>query len=382
LTTTPVRRAFLDWFPCEYASFRRSAARRRREGIPFFLDRFTFMGFGRDGPMSARRIGFLGFDGVQALDLFGPADAFASDVFLSRRLGGEPQSHWPPYEIITIGLTSRRFTASSGITVNADLSVKARVDLDTLIIPGGEGLRRPGVAVKAAAWIKEQSSRTRRVASICTGIYGLAPTGLLDGRRVTTHWTATQDIARRFPKLRVDADALFIRDGKFYTSAGITAGIDLAMALIEEDDGPAAALAVARELVVFLKRPGGQNQFSEPLQFQTSSSDRFAELAAWIHTHLRQPMSVETLAARTFLSQRQFARAFKHAFGTTPARFVEQARLGEARRRLSSPGKAPVGAIARSVGYESEDVFRRAFERHFGINPAAYRARFASLGDR
>jgi transcriptional regulator GlxA family with amidase domain len=332
--------------------------------------------------MSARRIGFLGFDGVQALDLFGPADAFASDVFLSRRLDGEPQSHWPPYEIVTIGLTSRRFTASSGITVNADLSVKTRVDLDTLIIPGGEGLRRPGVADKAAAWIREQSSRTRRVASICTGIYGLAPTGLLDGRRVTTHWTATQDVARRFPKLRVEANALFIRDGKFYTSAGITAGIDLAMALIEEDEGPAAALAVARELVVFLKRPGGQNQFSEPLQFQTSSSDRFAELAAWIHTHLRQPMSVETLAARTFLSERQFARAFKAALGTTPARFVEQARLGEARRRLSSPGKAPVGAIARSVGYESEDVFRRAFERYFGINPAAYRARFASLGDR
>lgn len=327
--------------------------------------------------MSARRIGFLGFDGVQALDLFGPADVFASDVFLGRRLNGELQNHWPPYEVITIALTGRRFTASNGIAIKADLTFGTRIALDTLIVPGGEGLRRPGAADKAAAWIREQSSRTRRVASICTGIYGLAATGLLDGRRVTTHWTATQDVARRFPKLHMDADALFVRDGKFYTSAGITAGIDLAMAMIEEDEGPAAALAVARELVVFLKRPGGQNQFSEPLQFQASSSDRFADLAAWIHTNLRQPMSVETLAARTFLSPRQFARAFRREFGTTPARFVEQARLGEASRRLSSRRKAPVGAIARSVGYASEDVFRRAFERHFGVNPSAYRARFA-----
>jgi len=326
--------------------------------------------------MSARRVGFLGFDGVQALDLFGPADAFGSDVFLSRHLNGEPQRHWPPYEIVTIALSGRRFTATTGITVKADLSLGARVRLDTLIVPGGEGLRRPGVADKAAAWIGEQASRTRRVASVCTGIYGLAATGLLDGRRVTTHWTATQDIVRRFPKLRVDPDALFVRDGKFYTSAGVTAGIDLAMSLIEEDEGPVAALAVARELVVFLKRPGGQNQFSEPLQFQASSSDRFAELAAWIHTNLRQTMSVDTLAARTYLSPRQFARAFRREFGTTPARFVEQARLAEASRRLSSRGQASVDAVARSVGYASEDVFRRAFERHFGVNPSAYRARF------
>lgn len=330
--------------------------------------------------MSARRIGFLGFDGVQALDLFGPADAFTSDVFLGRQLNGEPQSHWPPYDVITIGLTGNRFETTSGISVKADLRAGTRVALDTLIIPGGEGLRRAGVADKAAGWIREQSSRTRRVASVCTGIYGLAATGLLDGRRVTTHWTATQDIARRFPTLRVDADALFVRDGKFYTSAGVTAGIDLAMSLIEEDEGPAAALAVARELVVFLKRPGGQNQFSEPLQFQASSNDRFAELAAWIHTNLRQPMTVETLAARSFLSARQFARAFRDEFGTTPARFVEQARLAEASRRLSSRGKASIGAIARSVGYLSEDVFRRAFERQFGVNPSAYRARFARQG--
>jgi transcriptional regulator GlxA family with amidase domain len=326
-----------------------------------------------------RRIGLLGFDGIQALDLFGPVDVFASDVFLGRTLNGEVQDHWPPYEIIVIGLNGRQFTTSSGVVVRADAVAGKKIQLDTLMIPGGSGLRRPGVAEKAAEWIKTMAPRTRRIASVCTGIYGLAPTGLLDNRRVTTHWTATRDIERRFPTLRVDANALFIRDGKFYTSAGVTAGVDLTLSLIEEDEGPAAALAVARELVVFLKRPGGQNQFSEPLQYQISSSDRFAELAAWIHSHLRRDLSVEALAARVFLSPRQFARAFKDEFGTTPAAFVESARLADANRRLvQSSSRTSLDAIARSVGYASEDVFRRAFERRFGIAPGAYRARFAT----
>jgi len=325
----------------------------------------------------SRRVGFLGFDGVQALDLFGPADAFASDVFLRRRLNGELQRHWPPYDVVIVGLSGRTFTTSSGIKVKADSTISSRVQLDTLIIPGGEGLRRAGVAEKAAPWIKQQAGRTRRVASVCTGIYGLAPTGLLDGRNVTTHWTATQDIEHRFPTLRVNPDALFIRDGKFYTSAGITAGIDLALALIEDDEGPAAALAVARELVVYLKRPGGQNQFSEPLRYQTTTNDRFGDLVAWIHSNLHDPLSVESLAARVFLSPRQFARVFSQEFGMTPAAFVEAARLDAASRRLSqSSRRVQIDNIARSVGYTSDDVFRRAFERRFGITPSAYRQRF------
>ena len=326
-----------------------------------------------------RRIGILGFDGVQALDLFGPADVFASDVFLGRRLGGEIQEHWPPYEVVVVGLTRASFTTSGGVVVRAGAIAGTKLQFDTLIIPGGSGIRRPGVADKAAAWITSVASRTRRIASVCTGIYGLAATGFLDNRRVTTHWTATRDIARRFPKLRVDSDALFIREGKFYTSAGVTAGVDLSLSLIEEDEGPATALAVARELVVYLKRPGGQNQFSEPLEYQTSATDRFGELAAWIHSHLRLDLSVETLAARVFLSPRQFTRAFKSEFGATPAVFVEAARLAEANRRLSqSSRRMPLATIARSVGYTSEDVFRRAFERHFGATPSAYRARFVA----
>jgi transcriptional regulator GlxA family with amidase domain len=193
---------------------------------------------------------------------------------------------------------------------------------------------------------------------------------------VTTHWRFGADLQRRYPRLRVESDALFLKDGPFYTSAGITAGIDLALALIEEDGGPGDALAAARELVVYMKRPGGQNQFSEPLQFQAKSADRFADLVAWMAAHLREDLTVESLAARVFLSPRQLARAFRRAYGGTPGAFVEGLRLAEAGRRLSLQ-RVGIDAVARSVGYRSSDVFRRAFERHFGVTPRDYRARFA-----
>jgi len=326
-----------------------------------------------------RRVGFLGFDGVQALDLVGPSDAFASDAFATVDRGDHDSKPWAPYDVVVIGLNGRRFTTSSGLVIRADVMVPSLVSLDTLIIPGGAGLRRPGVAERAARWIVSMAPRVRRVASVCTGLYGLAATGLLDGRRVATHWSAASDIAQRYPRLRVDPDVLYIKDGRFYTSAGVTAGIDLALALIEEDHGPRIALAVARELVVYLKRPGGQRQFSEPLEFQLSSADRFVDLAAWIHGHLRSRLTVGTLAERTCLSVRQFARAFKHEFGITPAEFVEEARLAEAGRRFTAATRrVSVDAVARSVGYASEDVFRRAFERRFGVTPSQYRSRFGS----
>ncbi|PYS96994.1 MAG: AraC family transcriptional regulator, partial [Acidobacteria bacterium] len=245
-----------------------------------------------------------------------------------------------------------------------------------LIIPGGRGVRLDAeINAKVAAWIESRARRIRRIASVCTGIFALAPTGLLDGRRVTTHWRFARELAERFPKLNVDPNALFLKDGAFYTSAGITAGIDLTLALIEEDYGPRVALSVARELVVYLKRPGGQEQYSEPLQFQTQSTDRFADLAAWMVGHLHQDLSVEALAERACLCPRHFSRRFKDAFGTTPAAFVEDLRLGEARQRLATPGQS-VESVARSVGFRSADSFRRAFERRFGITPGGYRSRF------
>ena len=329
--------------------------------------------------MTPRRIGILGYDGIQALDLVGPAEALAAARAHPRDGGtGGPA---PAYEIVIIGLTGRRFVAESGLTMQADTTVARRLPLDTLIVPGGRAMREPETSRKTAAWIASRAAGTRRIASVCTGIYGLAPTGLLDGRCVTTHWRFARDLAQRYPKLRVDANALFVKDGPFYTSAGITAGIDLALALVEEDLGPSEALAVARELVVYLKRPGGQDQFSEPLQFQLQAADRFADLTAWMAGHLTADLSVGALAARTFLCARQFSRVFKRIHLTSPAAFVEELRLSEASRRLSSR-RVGVDAVARSVGYHNVDVFRRAFERRFGVSPGSYRSRFASRAAR
>jgi transcriptional regulator GlxA family with amidase domain len=321
--------------------------------------------------MKQRQIGFLAFDGVQGLDLIGPADAFASDAF------HELYPKRPPYKVVVVGLSSRRFHSSAGVEMRAHITVRDHVELDTLIVPGGAGLRKPGVAEKAAPWIRANEPRIRRIASVCTGLYGLAPTGLLDHHEVTTHWGAIADIKRRFPRLDVNPDPIYIRSGKYYTSAGVTAGIDLALALIEDDLGADAALAVAREMVVFYKRPGGQRQFSEPLRFQVDSTNRFKELGAWIHANLDEDLSVDKLAARTFLSVRHFARTFREEFGVTPAEFVADARLSEASRRLSlSARRMNIDAIGRSVGYESADVFGRAFDRKFGVTPAVYRERF------
>ena len=323
--------------------------------------------------MTRIQIGILGFDGMQALDLVGPADAFAAaladaDATTPERL----------YDVIIIGLTGRKLLCEGGMVIQANVTIEKAPRVDTLIIPGGAGLRVPAASERASKWIQSRAPRTRRIASVCTGIYGLAPTGLLDGRRVTTHWAFVKDATRRFPKLHFDADALFIRDGSFYTSAGITAGIDLSLAMIEEDHGPRVALAVARELVVFVKRPGGQNQFSEPLRFQSESADRFSDLAAWIATNLQGDLSIDALAARVFLSSRQFSRAFKTKFQVTPAVFVEETRLAEATRRLSSQ-RVTVDMVAHSVGYPTTDTFRRAFERRYGVTPTDFRRRFAPL---
>jgi transcriptional regulator GlxA family with amidase domain len=321
--------------------------------------------------MNSKRIGFLVYPGMQALDLAGPMDAFAAAV---REGGGRNERC---YETVTIGLDAKIVAAESGLLVKPQYTRLTAPRLDTLVIPGGAGMRDPRTAAKTAAWISSRARKLRRIAAVCTGVYGLAPTGLLDGRRVTTHWQHAQDLARRFPALKVDANPLFVKDGAFYTSAGITAGIDLSLALIEEDFGPSVALSVARELVVYLKRPGGQAQFSEPLQFQTQSADRMADLASWIVANLQKDLSVEKLAARARLCPRQFTRRFKQAFGTTPAAFIESARIDEARQRLAGY-HGTLERVASSVGFRSDDVFRRTFERRLGITPSAYRTRFGA----
>ena len=321
--------------------------------------------------MTPLRIGLIGFERVNGLDLAGPAEAFASAV----RDNGKGKFE-PCYEVVLIGLTRRPFTAESGLVFQPATTIATAPKLDTLIVPGGAGLRVPETNRKAAAWILEKAKTTRRVASVCTGIYAFAATGLLDGCEVTTHWRFVSDVAQRFPALKMKPNALFVKDGRFYTSAGVTAGIDLALALIEEDFGWKIALAAAREMVVYLKRSGGQEQYSEPLQFQTNSGDRFADLVTWMTNNPTAAMSVEILARRASLSLRQFFRRFKEQFGTSPAMFVETLRLNEARRRLTA-GEPSIDNLAESVGFRGRDSFQRAFTRRFRVTPSKFRRNFA-----
>ncbi|MFL6540274.1 MAG: GlxA family transcriptional regulator [Chthoniobacterales bacterium] len=321
--------------------------------------------------MTPLRVGFLGYENACALDIVGPAEAFAAALRQDRN-GNQGRC----YEVVILGLTRRSFVTESGIVLQPHLPFESAPEIDTLIVPGGHGLRVPEINRKVAQWIASRASGVRRVAAVCTGFYGLAATGLLDGRRATTHWRFAADAARKFPNVRLEPNHIFVKDGRFYTSAGVTAGIDLALALIEEDFGSKLALNVARELVVYLKRSGGQEQYSEPLQFQTNSSDRFGELVAWMTNNPNEEMSVQSLAHRASLSPRQFFRRFKEHFGSSPAIFVETLRLNEARRRLTNP-EASIDHVAESVGFNGPDAFRRAFTRRFRVTPSKFRRNFA-----
>lgn len=324
--------------------------------------------------MKPLRVGIIGYDGVQALDLMGPADAFSIpriETDRGNRHGG--------YEVVLIAASMKPFRSEAGICFQPQTTLRNAPPLDTLIIPGGKGSRDLRISEPIAKWISKRAADVRRIASVCTGIYILARTGLLDGRKVTTHWRFAADVARKFSDLEVDPNALFLKDGNFYTAGGITSSIDLALSLIEEDYGPRVALSVARDLVVYLKRPGGQMQYSEPLQFQINAGDRFADLAFWMLSHLRDDLSLNALAKRTCLSPRHFARRFKQTFHRTPAEFVQNLRLDEARRRLAEHSQT-IDSVAASVGFSSDDSFRRAFQRRFGVKPSRYRTTFNSIG--
>jgi transcriptional regulator GlxA family with amidase domain len=320
--------------------------------------------------VTPKHIVIVGYDEITSLDLSGPLEAFSSALLEDSN--GTPK---PCYRVTIATLGPKSFCSESGLRMTAARFLNSVRHIDTLIIPGGRAMRLSPSALKLADWISRRASGIRRIASVCTGIFALAPTGLLDGRRVTTHWKFAAELASRFPTLKIDANALYIRDGKFYTSAGITAGIDLSLALIEEDFGAQVALAVARELVVYMKRPGGQEQFSEPLKFQLASTSRFADLAAWMLAHLDKDLSVEAMAEHMNLCPRQFSRRFKQEFKSTPAAFVQRLRLDEARKRLSA-SSCTVEGVADSVGFNDPDSFRRAFMQQFGVAPSQYRNRF------
>jgi transcriptional regulator GlxA family with amidase domain len=316
--------------------------------------------------MNPKQIGFLGFEHVAASDLVEAADVFAAAVLDAGY--GNPISC---YDVCTIGFTLGCFQCESGITFMPNCTLETVSELDTIVVPGGNGLRRSLVSDKVADWILARVNQTRRVAAIGGGIYGVAPTGLLDGREVTTHWHYTTDVARRFPNLRIDAKRHLVKDGAFYTASGPRAAINLSLALIEEDYGRHVALAAAQKLVAPLLNGSGQQKLPDPAVFDSQPADRFAELIPWIMRNLGEDLSVNVLARRACMSLSHFNRAFKSVFGSTPAEFVETLRVNEATRRLSVP-KRTLDTIAASVGFSDAKAFRRAFERILGAKPRNY----------
>ena len=321
--------------------------------------------------MNPKMVGLIAFEQMTAVDLTGPAEVF-SRATIQNGDGCESRC----YHVLTLGVGTATCLTECGIGVKPRLSIGDVPLLDTLIIPGGSGIHLSRLNKKLSKWLSRRAPTIRRIATFGSGIYALAATGLLDGRHVITHWRLAKTLAQAFPKLRVSRDNLFVKDGPFYTCAGGTSAVDLALSLMEEDYGRQIALKLARDLIVHVKRSGEQEQCSEPLQFQMQSSDRFADLPAWILLNLNQDLSVEALAHRACMSPRNFGRLFKATFGETPADFVGRARITEAQQRLLVP-RSSIESVASSVGFKSVDAFSRTFERVVGIRPSTYGGSFA-----
>ncbi|EPJ81294.1 MAG: helix-turn-helix domain-containing protein [Pseudomonas lactis] len=314
----------------------------------------------------------LAFENAQVLDVTGPLQVFASANDLARQ-HGLPL----PYAVNVIATQAGPVMTSAGLALLAEPLPAIDQPCDTLVIAGGWGVYGVAEDPTLVQWVRDKSLHTRRMASVCTGAFLLAASGLLDGCRVATHWTRCEELARKFPALTVEANPIFIQQGAVWTSAGVTAGIDLCLALVEDDLGRAIALEVARHLVVFLKRPGGQSQFSVTLSLQKSDS-RFAELHAWIADNLTLDLSIATLAAQAGMSERSFVRHYRTETGQTPARAVELIRVENARRQLAD-STTSIKRIAMQCGFGCEETLRRSFLRALSVTPQAYRERFSPL---
>jgi transcriptional regulator GlxA family with amidase domain len=319
--------------------------------------------------MKARRIVVVAFPDFQALDVFGPSEVFSAAHRFTRAR----------YSIELVGVEPSMVT-SSGVRVEMHSTLADCVGpIDTLIVAGGDAALTAEHDGALISWLRAAAPRSRRVASVCTGAFLLARAGLLDGRRATTHWSSCDLLARRYPRIAVDPDPIYVRDGKVYSSAGVTAGIDLALALLEDDHGPDVARTVAQGLVLFLRRPGGQSQFSAALSSQAAEREPLRELQAWLADNLDADLSVPALAERACMSPRNFARAFKREVGMTPASYVEALRVERARALLES-SRAPIDEVARRCGFGTVETLRRSFRRRLGVSPGLYRDRFRPSG--
>jgi transcriptional regulator GlxA family with amidase domain len=322
--------------------------------------------------MEPRRIVILAFPGVQPLDVAGPAEVFSGAAELSRGA----------YTVEVVGPRPGPIpTRASGYAlVPSSTTADCRGAIDTLIVAGGFGVHDAAQDDSLVDWVRAAGRRSRRVASVCTGAFLLAAAGLLEGRRATTHWASCDELARRHPTVEVDSKPIFVRHGDVWTSAGVTAGVDLALALVEDDLGPEVPRDVARWLVVFLQRPGGQAQFSSYLSSTPAARTPLRALQAWISDNLDQDLRVEVLAARAAMSPRNFARAFRRETGITPAAYVEALRVEAARQRLERFSE-PLELVAGRAGFGTPETMRRAFARRVGVAPADYRARFKRAPD-
>lgn len=325
--------------------------------------------------MQTIRIGIVVYNGVAAINVTSPTEVFTAASRWAKR-NSQPLK----YDVQVLSLSGQHITTDSNLRLGADEVLSGDVSLDTVIIPGGTGIFADHAADPIARWLSSKADPLRRIASVCTGIFAIARTGLLDGRRVTTHWAHMSELKRQYPALRPEADAIFMRDEKFYSSAGASAGFDLALALVEEDLGDSAALAVARELLVYRRRDGGQRQYADVPALESAKGGTVAQLSGWISSHLEDDLSVTKLADYVGLSYNELVRQFREAFGTTPAAFVKAMRMDVARRKLLN-GQS-VAAIARRFRFKSKGYFTQEFKWRFGITPEDYKKRFSSAYSR
>lgn len=321
-----------------------------------------------------RRVVFVAAPGTEILDLVGPLQVFAraSDMFLRQNPGARPI-----YSVEVVSACVRRsLLTNCGVRITAHQTFRElRGKIDTLLVAGGNAIERDEVDADVVRWLRRISPRVRRVGSVCTGAMLLARAGVLDGRRATTHWNWCEVLIRRAPHAEVDPEPIFVRDENVYTSAGVTAGMDLALALVEEDHGSQLALQVARNLVLYLRRPGGQAQFSAALSLQASDRKPLRELEAWVLDNLHKPLTVPLLAQRVSMSPRNFARVFTREMKTTPAKFVERLRIETARRRLEESQNS-MEMIADECGFGNVNSMRNVFQRTLRIPPGQYRRHF------
>ena len=317
-----------------------------------------------------RHVAQIIFKDAQMLDIAGPMEVFSqADRMLSRRHGK------PAYRLTLVAEYPGSVAMSSGICLAADSGFADAEDMDTLLIAGGKGVDKACACKELIRFVQGRAPLVRRTASVCTGTFILAEAGLLNGRQATTHWADTRLLADGYPGVKVMPDQIFVKDGPFYSSAGVTAGIDLALALVEEDHGRELALDIAKQLVVFMKRQGGQSQFSTDLIRQTAAHGRLHHTVEWITRHPCENLSVAALADRAAMSQRNFARTFKRETGHTPGKFVEKMRVELAARQIETLD-AGFKEIALASGFKSEEMMRRAFKRQLNVRPKRYRKRF------